>query len=132
MILNSFRYYLMETGSYFDFNQNTSEQVFHSFMLGLVVGLKRNYVIQSNQESGLGRLDVVFIPKMIKPKTAFYWNLKSAKRKSCTKSSRSISTNQRSAIFDAFKSHGMRSFLAVGMAFCGKQVELAHERIEIK
>ena len=41
--------YLMETGSYFDFNKNTPEKVFHSFMLGLVVGLKGklHYSIQS-------------------------------------------------------------------------------------
>ena len=41
--------YLMETGSYFDFNKNTPEKVFHSFMLGLVVGLKGKlrYSIQS-------------------------------------------------------------------------------------
>ena len=31
-----------------------------------------------------------------------------------------------------FKSHGVKSFLAIGMAFCGKQVELAHEKVEIK
>ncbi|MDJ1305864.1 MAG: PD-(D/E)XK nuclease domain-containing protein [Candidatus Midichloria sp.] len=55
--------YIIQTGSYFDFNQNTPEQVFHMFILGLVVGLRDSYIIQSNQESGFGRYGVMFIPK---------------------------------------------------------------------
>ena len=55
--------YIMQTGSYFDFNKNTPEQIFHVFILGLVVGLRDHYYIHSNQESGLGRFDVIFIPK---------------------------------------------------------------------
>ena len=40
-----------------------AEQIFHVFILGLVVGLRDYYHIHSNQESGLGRFDVIFIPK---------------------------------------------------------------------
>ncbi len=54
---------ILDIGSYFDFNKNTPERVFHSFMLGLTVGLKDEYIIQANQEARLGRFDVVFIPK---------------------------------------------------------------------
>jgi hypothetical protein len=55
--------YIMQTGSYFDFNSNTAEQIFHIFILGLVVGLRDHYHIHSNKESGLGRFDLIFIPK---------------------------------------------------------------------
>jgi hypothetical protein len=53
----------MQTGSYFDFNSNTPEQIFHIFVLGLVAGLRDKYIISSNKESGIGRYDVLFIPK---------------------------------------------------------------------
>lgn len=124
--------YLMEAGSYFDFNRNTPEQVFHSFMLGLVVGLKESYVIQSNQESGLGRFDVVFIPKdnkkdgiLLEFKVADEDELKS-------KAQEALQQIKDQKYFTTFKSHGVKFVLAIGMAFCGKQVELAHERIELK
>ena len=39
--------YIMQSGSYFDFNKDTPEQVFHAFMLGIVMGLRNHYVIQS-------------------------------------------------------------------------------------
>ncbi|CAK6537067.1 MAG: PD-(D/E)XK nuclease domain-containing protein [Candidatus Midichloria mitochondrii] len=55
--------YIIQTGSYFDFNQHTPERVFHMLILGLVVGLRDSYIIQFNQESGFGRYDVMFIPK---------------------------------------------------------------------
>jgi hypothetical protein len=35
--------YIMQSGSYFDFNSNTSEQIFHVFILGLVVWLRDRY-----------------------------------------------------------------------------------------
>jgi PD-(D/E)XK nuclease superfamily len=55
--------YIMQSGSYFDFNSNCHEQIFHVFILGLVLGLREHYEIRSNQESVLGRFDVIFIPK---------------------------------------------------------------------
>ena len=94
--------YLMETGSYFDFNKNTPEKVFHSFMLGLVVGLKENYVIQSNQESGLGRFDVIFIPKNDKAKNGILLEFKVSEdaERIVKQSAGSLATNKRSEIYN--------------------------------
>jgi len=67
--VDKFKAYLssctMQSGSYFNFNSNTSEQIFHVFILGLVVGLREHYYIYLNQESGLGGFDVLFILKDI-------------------------------------------------------------------
>ena len=123
--------YLMETGSYFDFNKNTPEKVFHSFMLGLVVGLKENYTIQSNQESGLGRFDVVFIPKNDKGRNGILLEFKvsdDAKLLS-DKAHEALQQIKDQQYITLFKAQGIASVLAIGMAFCGKQVELAHEQI---
>ena len=125
--------YLMETGSYFDFNQNTPEQVFHSFMLGLVVGLKRDYIIQSNQESGLGRFDVIFIPKTDKTKNGILLEFKVSKEEKLlpNKAQEALQQIKDQKYLAAFKLHGIKSVLAIGMAFCGKQVELAYENMTV-
>ena len=54
--------YLSESPSFHDFNDSTPEQVYHSFVLGMVVGLSDTHIIKSNRESGFGRYDVMIIP----------------------------------------------------------------------
>lgn len=54
--------------SFFDGGKNESEKLspekfYHGFVLGLIVDLKERYVIESNRESGLGRADIIMIPK---------------------------------------------------------------------
>jgi len=54
--------------SFFDGGNNESdkllpEKFYHGFILGLIVDLKDRYVIESNRESGLGRADIIMIPK---------------------------------------------------------------------
>ena len=39
------------------------ERFYHGFVLGLMVDLKREYIVTSNRESGFGRYDVVIEPK---------------------------------------------------------------------
>lgn len=126
--------YLLEAGSYFDFNKNTPEKVFHSFMLGLVVGLKENYIIQSNQESGFGRFDVIFIPKSDKTKDGILLEFKVSDNVKLlpNKAQEALQQIKGQKYITLFKTQGITSALAVGMAFCGKQVELAYEKLEIK
>ncbi len=124
--------YIMQRGSYFDFNTNTAEQVFHVFILGLVVGLRDYYYIRSNQESGLGRFDVIFIPKknqkrgiLLELKTCATADLLSDKAQEALdqiKDKKYIST---------FKQNNVETVSAIGLAFCGKQLELIHEKINI-
>lgn len=126
--------YLMEAGSYFDFNKNTPEKVFHSFMLGLVVGLKENYTIQSNQESGLGRFDVIFIPRTDKAKAGILLEFKVSDDAKLLpeKSQEALQQIKDQKYITLFKAQRIASVLAIGLAFCGKQVELAHEYISVK
>ncbi len=49
--------------SYHDKAKNVQESFIHGLMLGIVAGLKDNYQIKSNRESGLGRYDVALFPK---------------------------------------------------------------------
>lgn len=48
--------------SYFDVSGKQPERFYHAFVLGMLVHLMQQYRVKSNQESGLGRYDVVLIP----------------------------------------------------------------------
>ena len=39
------------------------EQVYHAFVLGLLVHLQPRYLVRSNRESGFGRYDVMALPR---------------------------------------------------------------------
>lgn len=60
----------METFSYFDTGSNPSreepERFYHGFVLGLLVTLRKKYVLTSNRESGFGRYDVMLDPRDLK------------------------------------------------------------------
>lgn len=60
----------METFSYFDTGKDPSreepERFYHGFVLGLLVTLRKKYVLTSNRESGFGRYDVMLEPRDLK------------------------------------------------------------------
>ncbi len=124
--------YIMGTVSYFDLGKNRPEEVFHMFLVGLVMGFKDDYIIQSNRESGLGRVDVMFIPKdkkrrgiLLEFKTSATIELLLEKAQEALKQIKDRKYKE------TFKQHNISSVLAIGLAFCGKQMELVHENISI-
>ena len=58
-----FRVLVREMFSYMDVGENTAENFYHAFVLGMLVGLKDNYIVNSNRESGVGRYDIMLEPK---------------------------------------------------------------------
>ena len=48
--------------SYMDVGRNTAENFYHAFVLGMLVGLKDSYYVNSNRESGFGRYDIMLEP----------------------------------------------------------------------
>ncbi|MCX6990917.1 MAG: AAA family ATPase [Chlamydiae bacterium] len=58
-----FREFLLSSVSVFDVPAEESEKIYHAFILGMLIGLKDTYEVKSNRESGLGRYDVMLIPK---------------------------------------------------------------------
>jgi len=124
--------YIMQTGSYFDFNQNTHEQIFHIFILGLVVGLRDHYYIYSNRESGLGRFDVILIPHD-KQKKGILLEFKIAEKAELLqdKALQALQQIKEKQYIEEFKTHKINSVLAIGLSFFGKQVELMHENLDL-
>ena len=49
--------------SYMDVGKSTAENFYHAFVLGMLVGLKDSYYVNSNRESGVGRYDIMLEPK---------------------------------------------------------------------
>ena len=58
-----FRVLVKEMFSYMDVGENTAENFYHAFVLGMLVGLKDSYYVNSNRESGIGRYDIMLEPK---------------------------------------------------------------------
>ena len=58
-----FRVLVEEMFSYMDVGKNTAENFYHAFVLGILVGLKDTYYVNSNRESGFGRYDIMLEPK---------------------------------------------------------------------
>lgn len=58
-----FQEFVLSSFSAFDVTQEEPEKVYHAFVLGVLIGLKDRYEVKSNRESGLGRYDVMLIPK---------------------------------------------------------------------
>lgn len=58
-----FQEFMFSSASVFDVPLEESEKIYHAFVLGMLIGLRDQYEIKSNRESGLGRYDVLLIPK---------------------------------------------------------------------
>ncbi|MCI8272649.1 MAG: hypothetical protein HFJ55_01020 [Clostridia bacterium] len=58
-----FQILVMQMFSYMDVGENTAENFYHAFVLGMLVALKDSYYVNSNRESGIGRYDIMLEPK---------------------------------------------------------------------
>ena len=125
--------YLIQSSSYFDFNENSPEQVFHTFILGLVVGLREYYEIDSNKESGLGRADVTLTP-LDKKRKGILLEFKVTENVETllSKAQEALQQIKDKRYVETFKQHEVSNVLAIGLAFCGKQLDLAYEELCLK
>ena len=116
--------YMMETISYLD---GGSEGFYHGMMLGLCAVVSNEYQIQSNRESGLGRFDVMLIPKK-KSMPGFIFEFKHTKDKDAD-----LQTLAEEALrqihdkrYDAeLIAGGVYDVIKIGIAFCGKRAAVA-------
>lgn len=58
-----FQILVMQMFSFVDVEENTAENFYHAFVLGMLVALKDSYYVNSNRESGIGRYDIMLEPK---------------------------------------------------------------------
>ncbi len=58
-----FKLLTVQMFSFMDVGENTAENFYHAFVLGMFVALKDTYYVKSNRESGMGRYDIMLEPK---------------------------------------------------------------------
>jgi len=68
----------LDSFSYFDTGVSAAEpeRFYHGFVLGLLVELKKDYIVTSNRESGFGRYDVMIEPKDVSKNDAIILEFK--------------------------------------------------------
>jgi hypothetical protein len=120
--------YIMASGSCFDFSANTPERIFHVFILGLLMGLREQYDITSDSPAGLGRADMVLIPKTL-DKQGVILEFKVCKDQSQLQETAAKALTQivEKKYPVAFLDSNVHDVLCIGMAFCGK--EMAYESV---
>ncbi|KKQ48258.1 MAG: hypothetical protein US69_C0029G0003 [candidate division TM6 bacterium GW2011_GWF2_38_10] len=119
---------VMASVSFFDVPKVRPENMYHAFVLGMFVTLADTYVITSNLEAGKGRYDVAIVPKdRTKPGAVFEF-----KRK-LKKDPRTLEQVAQEALEQIderqytlpLKKQGITRIAKVGIAFEGKEVEVA-------
>ncbi len=120
---------IMSTVSVFDTRQH--ELVYHMFFLGMTSYLQDRFYINSNQESGLGRSDIIMEPKN-KHKTGFIIEFKVADSNSSFEKApaKAIEQIKAKAYMTAMRERGIQQIIAVGIGFMGKKVKVVTEVLE--
>ena len=119
--------------SSFDTGENPNdflapEKFYHGFVLGLLVELRDSYSVKSNRESGIGRYDVMLIPKNRNDR-AFIIEFKSVNRNRGEKSLENALTNALKQIEEFRYQQNLtdlgipdENIIKYGFAFEGKKV----------
>jgi len=117
---------LLNTVSIFDITQKESENFYHALFLGMILHLRdENYLIKSNRESGLGRADLMILPRN-KDQTGFIIEFKKEKNISLLeeKAKEGLLQIQQKEYISLFEENGISKIEFLSLAFCGKNFHL--------
>ncbi|BBE30242.1 hypothetical protein OSSY52_03830 [Tepiditoga spiralis] len=124
---DQFKDLTMNTLSYFDVSGKEPERFYHGLILGMSVGLKEKYIIKSNRETGLGRADVILIPKD-KTDKGIIIEFKKYNRdedKSLKDSAKNgLKQINEKKYEEEIKSYGINDIIKVSIVFDKKEVEI--------
>ena len=113
--------------SFMDVGENTAENFYHAFVLGMLVGLKDTYYVNSNRESGFGRYDIMLEPKD-KNGNSFIMEFKVLENKE-EKTIEDTIENAKKQIEDkgyetSLVERGFKNITKIVFAFKGKEVKM--------
>ncbi len=122
-----FKVLVNEMFSYMDVGKNTAENFYHAFVLGMLVGLKDTYYVNSNRESGFGRYDIMLEPK-VKSGNCFIMEFKVMENME-EKTIEDTIENAKKQIEDRgyesnLRERGFTNIIKMVYAFNGKDVEM--------
>ena len=131
---------LLENTGIFDVSGTYKEQFYHGLMLGLILTLKNEYEITSNNFAGKGRYDLLLKPKnILEGKEGIIIELKIINEvknlndnkihekleKECEVALKQIDEKGYSSVL---KNAGIEKVLKIGIAFLGKEFEVKFEK----
>ena len=116
---------MLNSVSCFDFNSNSKESHYHVFILGMLLGLRRRYYIQSNREGGRGRYDLVVEP-MDKRKNGLVIEFKVAKEKEELEkaSEEALAQIEEKRYYEGLRDRGVERIILVGISFYQRDFKL--------
>lgn len=122
-----FKILVEEMFSYMDVGKNTAENFYHAFVLGMLVGLRDSYYVNSNRESGYGRYDIMLEPKD-KTGNSFIMEFKKY-REEKEKTIEDTIENAKKQIEEkkyeeSLQERGFTNITKMVFAFCGKEVKM--------
>ena len=113
--------------SFMDVGENTAENFYHAFVLGMLVGLKDSYYVNSNRESGLGRYDIMLEPKD-KSGNSFIMEFKVLEDKEEKTIEETIASAKKQIeekrYEESLKERGFTNITKIVFAFKGKEVKM--------
>ncbi|MEM7495438.1 MAG: PD-(D/E)XK nuclease domain-containing protein, partial [Myxococcota bacterium] len=124
--------FVADSVSYFDTGGKQPERFYHGFILGMVQYLRDRYIVDSQRESGLGRYDLALEPKDKLTNPCFVMEFKS-----CVRQTDSLEDTAQQALRQIQEKHyhlnlvkrGVKSVIALGLAFKGKEACVKHEHV---
>ena len=110
------------------FHDLKAENIYHTFLLGMLIWLRDKYEVKSNGERGQGRYDILLLP-LDKKKPAFVFEFKVSKTIKGLESKAEEALNQiKEKQYDiGIKESGIDKIYRIGLAFKGKKVKIKYE-----
>jgi hypothetical protein len=109
--------------SFYDIPANEPEKSYHLFVLGLLVSLSGQYLVKSNRESGLGRYDIVLIPKQTHlPGIIIEFKVVLQVDNLEKTAELALTPIIEKKYAQELHSHGAKTIVAYGIAFLGKNI----------
>ena len=121
---------ILKTTSFFDVDQQTPENSYHMFLVGVIAALLPNYATKSNREGCLGKADITLIPYDMK-KAGVIIEIKKVKKgeeinEMALRALRQIKDLKYAT---EMRSLGINKIFAYGMAFEAKKVAVTFEEL---
>ncbi|WP_419241368.1 AAA family ATPase [Cardinium endosymbiont of Nabis limbatus] len=126
--------YLLQSASFFDLHYSKQgESFYHGFVLAMLASVSDRYYIRSNRESGLGRYDLLLIPKKEGTK-AILLEFKQVRKEEELESSAKIALQQiqtQAYHTELLQYPHVKEVVECGIAFSGKSVLAAYATYDI-
>ena len=116
---------ILKSASYYD---GKNEDFYHGLILGMTLYLDRDYYVNSNRESGLGRYDVIIEPKN-KNNRGFILEFKVVKdEKDLENAAKEAIEQIINKKYDTqLKERGIKDITLIGIAFFGKIIKVNYQ-----